>query len=88
MFEKNHPKEPRYYLYAIGTKNQTRGTGLGSALMRLITSRCDVEGIPAYLENTNENNLPFYAKHGFKIQKEIKFSNTGPKLWFMWREPR
>ena len=31
------------------------------------STRCDAEGIPAYLESTKERNVGFYERHGFAV---------------------
>jgi hypothetical protein len=56
--------------------------------MRAGLERCDAEGMPAYLENSNTRNLPFYLRHGFEVMSETRLPFDGPPLWFMWREPR
>jgi GNAT superfamily N-acetyltransferase len=85
--ERFHPKAPHYYLFAIGVTPGNKGRGLGTALITEILRRCDAEGIPAYLENSKEENLPFYAGHGFKVQRQIRFAPSAPPVWLMWREP-
>lgn len=86
--EKYHPGEPHYYLFAIGALPEMRGQGVGTALIKQVLQRCDAEGIPAYLENSKEENLAFYRGHGFEVQRKIKFGRGAPPLWLMWREPR
>lgn len=85
--EQHHPKAPHYYLFAIGVTSGNKGQGIGTHLISHILKRCDEEGIPAYLENSKEDNLPFYEGHGFKVQKQIRFAASAPPLWLMWREP-
>ena len=86
-FQEKHPKQPHWYLPMIGTDPLFRGKGIGSALLQPILRTCDVEGIPAYLENTNEQNLPFYERHGFEVTEIFQFPFQGSKMWLMWREP-
>jgi ribosomal protein S18 acetylase RimI-like enzyme len=86
--EKHHPGSPHYYLFAIGATQEHRGKGIGSALIRHILKQCDDEGMPAYLENSKEQNLKFYEGHGFKVMKQIRFAKDAPPVWLMWREPR
>lgn len=85
--EKYHPKTPHYYLFAIGVTPENKGLGIGTSLISHLLKRCDSEGMPAYLENSKEENLPFYEGHGFKIQRQIRFAASAPPLWLMWREP-
>lgn len=85
--ERYHPKAPHYYLFAIGVTPGNKGKGLGTGLITNMLRRCDEEGMPAYLENSKEENLPFYEGHGFKITREIRFAASAPPLWLMWREP-
>jgi hypothetical protein len=85
--EHYHPDIPHYYLFAIGVTPANKGRGIGSALMAEILRRCDDEGMPAYLENSKEENLAFYQGHGFKVQQQIHFAPSAPPVWLMWREP-
>jgi GNAT superfamily N-acetyltransferase len=85
--EHHHPKTPHYYLFAIGATPGHKGQGVGTSLISHILKRCDAEGMPAYLENSKEENLPFYEGHGFKVQKQIRFTASAPPVWLMWREP-
>jgi len=65
---------------------EARCKGSGSTLIHNIAKRCDEMNMPAYLENSNERNLSFYQRHGFRAIREVQFDN-GPTLWFMLREP-
>ena len=84
--EKVHPKEPHWYLAVLGTATEHQGKGVGSALLEPILTKCDTEGLPAYLESSKESNIPFYKRHGFEVTDEVTAKN-GPTLWPMWREP-
>ena len=86
--EREHPKQPHYYLFAIGVTPASKGQGIGTALISNVLRRCDEEGMPAYLENSKPDNLPFYEGHGFKVLKQIRLARSAPPLWLMWREPR
>jgi GNAT superfamily N-acetyltransferase len=85
--EKMHPKKtPHWYLAFVGVEPSEQGRGLGSALLRPVRDRCDAEGVPAYLESSNERNLPLYERHGFRVMSEADIPG-GPHFWGMWREP-
>jgi GNAT superfamily N-acetyltransferase len=87
LLEENHPAEPHYYLFLLGTRPGWQGQGLGSALMRPMLERCDRDGVPAYLEATSEGNRRLYLRHGFEVTEELLLPD-GPPLWRMWRAPR
>ncbi len=83
-----HPAEPpHWYLSILGTDPAHQGRGNGSALVRAVTDRCDAEGLPAYLESSKEQNVPFYARHGFAVREVVRPAGS-PTLWTMWREPQ
>ncbi len=86
--EKVHPEAEHYFLEALGTARQMQGKGLGSALIRPMLERCDAEGMPAYLESSNPQNIPFYARHGFQPTGEIVVGKNAPTVTAMWRDPR
>jgi ribosomal protein S18 acetylase RimI-like enzyme len=85
---KVHPQRPHWYLAGIGTDPPKQGTGVGSELMRSRLTRCDEQGLPAYLESSKESNVPFYRGHGFSVTRELTIPDGGPTVWLMWREPR
>ena len=88
LMEKHHPEEPHWYLMLIGSDPSVRGAGFGHALMRSRLDRCDAEGSPAYLENSNPKNEAYYLRFGFEIMGEINLPDGGPPMWPMWRNPR
>ena len=85
--EASHPKETHVYLRVVGCEPDRQGTGIGSSLIRPMLERCDARGMPAYLESSNEKNVPLYQRHGFEVTDEI-VTHLGPRAWLMWRKPR
>ena len=85
--DKVHPREPHFYLSVLGVVPEAQGRGVGSRLLAPMLERCDREGVPAYLESSKAENLPFYERHGFRVTGDLRFPR-GPQLWTMWREPR
>ena len=88
VFEKHQPTEPHYYLQFLGCRLAEQGNGFGSALIEHGTRICDERCMPAYLESSNELNVPLYQRHNFKVIGEEQVGRNGPKAWFMWRDPQ
>jgi ribosomal protein S18 acetylase RimI-like enzyme len=86
--ERNHPATPpHWYLAVLGTEPAAQGRGIGSALLAPVLERCDADGVGAYLESSKERNIAFYARHGFRVTRELALPR-GPTMWAMWRDPR
>jgi GNAT superfamily N-acetyltransferase len=82
-----HLSEPHWYLALLGTEPSHQGRGLGSALLAPTLLRCDQERQLAYLESSKASNVPFYERHGFEVQGELRIPD-GPSVWPMLRRPR
>ncbi len=82
--EKHRPLVPHWYLKAIGTTEQARGRGAGSALIRHRLAEADATGTPAYLESSSEANMPYYEKFGFVERSRIPSRGTVETIG-MWR---
>lgn len=86
MMKTKTPKFPHYYLFAIGTLIEARGTGQGKAIMNHGLAMCDAAGQPAYLENSKPDNIGFYQSFGFDIIEEIRCAPDAPPLFAMVRK--
>ena len=82
-----HPHEPHWYLGLLGTDPTMQGRGVGSALLEPALARADGEGMPCYLETQKEENLSFYARHGFAVRDVVSVTGS-PTVWTMQRPPR
>jgi ribosomal protein S18 acetylase RimI-like enzyme len=78
---------PHWYLAYLGTRQDRQGQGLGTQLLREVLAPLDAEGVPAYLESSNERNVPLYERNGFRVVGELQALGHGPTIWRMWREP-
>ena len=88
LMTRKHPSTPHYYLFAIATRADCRGKGLGGQLMRAALEQVDAEGQAAYLENSKQDNIGFYRHFGFEIVEELRAADDAPPLFLMWRDPR
>jgi GNAT superfamily N-acetyltransferase len=83
-----HPHDPpHYYLSLLGTHTDHRGRGLGMGLLAAGLELVDREGMPAYLESTNNDNDRRYARLGFEPLGIVALPN-GHRVTTMWREPK
>jgi ribosomal protein S18 acetylase RimI-like enzyme len=82
-----HPQEPHWYLPLIGVDPARQGQRLGDKLMTHSLTRCDADQLPAYLESSNPNNVPFYERHGFERIGRIQVGSS-PTIVPMLRRPR
>ncbi|MCX4905525.1 GNAT family N-acetyltransferase [Streptomyces sp. NBC_00878] len=84
-----HPEGRAHeYLWMIAVAPGRQGEGLGTALVQHVLDRCDGEGLPAYLEASNERSRALYERLGFAFMGSTLDLPEGPSMWPMWREPR
>jgi GNAT superfamily N-acetyltransferase len=76
-----------YYLAILGSDPQFQRTGAGTAVLAPVLDRCDIEGIPAYLETQKEENIAYYARHRFEVVQKIEITDC-PPIWTLLRQPR
>ncbi|KAK9862794.1 hypothetical protein WJX84_001440 [Apatococcus fuscideae] len=84
VFAKEHG--PFLYMFAIACLPAEQGKGLGSSLMKSVTSRADELGLWAYLEATTEDSKRLYERHGFQTLLIYKLRENAPfTIWIMAR---
>ncbi len=79
------PAPPHWYLAVLGTDPAAQGRGLASAVLAPVLEGCDRDGVDAYLVSSNERNIDFYARFGFRVTREVRLPR-GPRAWLMWRD--
>ena len=84
MIEKHLPKEPCWYLHYAGCHPDHQGKGFGGAAIRAGLERADYDGLPAYLETADANNVELYRNFGFEVVHEWQIPE-GPQFWGMKR---
>jgi len=78
------PAEPHWYLSVLSVSPESQRRGHGSALIEPGLEAADRDGAGCWLETQRESNIPFYARFGFELVKELRVEPEVP-LWLMWR---
>lgn len=83
-----YPPNSLYYLEIAAVKPDTQGMGVGGAIMSWVVDRLGKS--PCFLECTDEKNIPFYEKYGFKLLEEKTLSHganqSSTTLYYMVRD--
>jgi ribosomal protein S18 acetylase RimI-like enzyme len=84
---RHHVSEPHFYLSALGVEPHRQGEGIGTALLKPVLDRCDLDRIPAYLETATGRSVLLYERLGFDVVEELSLPNTDVHGWLMLRTP-
>ncbi len=88
VLDQGHPHdEPHFYLSLLGTDPARLGHGYGLGLLADTLRVVDEAGVPAYLEASNEANVPLYTRYGFRPRARLVMPDDGPDVVTMWRDP-
>jgi GNAT superfamily N-acetyltransferase len=71
----------------IGTDPPHQGKGVGGALIEPVLRRSDADRVPAWLEASRPENVPYYRRFGFDVKCEVALPE-GPTVYGMRRDPR
>ena len=84
--EAAHPLEPHWYLAVLGIAPEHQRSGNGAALLRAFVEKVDASGEPSYLETDRHENIAFYAREGYEVEREVTVLDV--PVWCMWRPAR
>lgn len=79
---------PTWHLAFLATDAAHRGKGLARRLLDHVLTRCDADGLAAWLETTSPANPPIYERFGFETTARIEGGATMPTWWVMRRPPQ
>lgn len=77
------PEEPHVHLGPVGVAPRAQGKGVGKALMNRYIEYLQRKRAAGYLETDRPENVEFYKKFGFMVQREAEL--IGVRTWYMWR---
>jgi ribosomal protein S18 acetylase RimI-like enzyme len=75
-----------WYLELLGVTAAQRRSGVGAALVSKLLAVADVEGLPTYLETSEERNIQFYSRLGFRILRRGVDPVGNIPYWTLIRE--
>jgi GNAT superfamily N-acetyltransferase len=87
VLAEGRPRDPHYYLDAVGVVPTVRRQRTGSSLLAPVLAQCDANGVGAYLENSDPANSSFYRRQGFAETVELPMPEGAPPVVSMWRSP-
>jgi GNAT superfamily N-acetyltransferase len=86
--DRHHPAGTfHHHLAILAVRPDRQGQGIGTALLRAHHSVLENQGIPAYLEASDEHTRRIYLDHGYADRgSPIEFAD-GVQMYPMWRAP-
>lgn len=75
-------REPCWYLAGLGVDPAFQGSGLGGALVRVVTDHAE---LPCLLHTAKPANVDFYGRFGFEVVGDWRLGRAGPRIWTMRR---
>ena len=80
--------EPHWHLTWLGVEPGHQGQGIGSTLVRQMTTRAEAEGMACWLFTFAPRNVPIYERLGFHVTLDTRLPASGIRLWVMAHLPR
>jgi ribosomal protein S18 acetylase RimI-like enzyme len=79
--------QPHWHLTWLGVEPGHQGQGIGSTLVRQLTTRAGAEGVACWLYTFAPRNVPIYEHLGFQVTLDTLLPSSGLGLWVMARPP-
>ena len=80
--------QPHWHLTWLGVEPGHQGQGIGSTLVRQMTTRAAAEGMTCWLYTFAPRNVPLYEHLGFQVTLDTNLPSSGLRLWVMAHPPR
>jgi ribosomal protein S18 acetylase RimI-like enzyme len=79
--------QPHWHLAWLGVEPGQQGQGIGSTLVRQMTTRAEADGLACWLFTFAPRNVPIYERLGFHVTLDTTLPSSGLRLWVMARPP-
>lgn len=80
--------QSHWYLELLGVIAGQRRSGIGAALVQEFLAEADKDDVPTYLETSERNNVEFYERLGFRVQRHGAAPVGKIPYWTMIHEPK
>ena len=77
------PDEPCWFLDMLAVTPQHQGRGFGRTLIEHGLGLAQADGLPTFLETSQQGNVGFYQSFGFEVVEHERAPDGGPAIWFM-----
>jgi len=89
QLDRHHPADTfHHHLAILAIRPDRQGQGIGTALLHAHHAVLEDQGIPAYLEASDERTRRLYLDHGYADRGGPIELAGGVRMYPMWREPR
>jgi GNAT superfamily N-acetyltransferase len=86
--EAAHPKERLWYLLLLVVDPSAQRSGIGSRLQEDMLGAADADGLECYLETQKTENVAYYRRFGYDLDRTLEPVTGGPPLYLMRRAPK
>jgi GNAT superfamily N-acetyltransferase len=88
QLDRHHPAGTfHHHLAILAVRPDRQGQGTGTALLHAHHATLDDQGVPAYLEASDERTRRLYLAHGYADRDDPIELADGARMYPMWREP-
>jgi GNAT superfamily N-acetyltransferase len=81
--DRAHPPEPHWFLSLLGVEPSWQGRGAGSRLLAPVLEQAEL----AHLDTSKPENLSWYRRFGFEVERELRVAPGAPPSWALRYEP-
>ncbi|MGJ0629753.1 GNAT family N-acetyltransferase [Xenorhabdus bovienii] len=83
IMAKERPKFPCWFLGVVAVDPNFQGKGLGRAVIEPGLERAEREGLPVFLETSDDKNVKIYERLGFEVTAAYPLPFGGPMTYAM-----
>lgn len=80
-----HPKDELWYLMLLVVDPSVQRGGIGALLQQEMLATADADGLDCYLETQKRDNVAYYGRFGYELDRELAPVAAGPPLFLMRR---